>query len=82
MRPAKDKFKEEIEEWLTLENFKFESGGYGSKHVEAAIKRALSYEPQTVFLLSDNPTGGGQGGAKHEVMQDDLMKAIHKTNDA
>ena len=81
LRACTPKFKEDIREWVTLQNFKFQTGGQGSQHVEAAITRGLSYKPQLVFLLSDNLTGGGQGGGLHEIFQDDLMEAIEKAND-
>jgi hypothetical protein len=81
LRACTPKFKEDIREWVTLENFKFETGGRGSQNVETAIVRGLSYKPQLVFLLSDNLTGGGQGATQHEIFQDDLMKEIRKAND-
>ena len=82
LRSANPKFKQEIEEWLSLENHNYETGGAGSKHAEAAIMRALSYEPQIIFLLSDNLIGGGQGATQHEISQEEIMKAIHKANNA
>jgi hypothetical protein len=81
LRACTPKFKEDIREWVSLENFKFETGGRGSQNVEAAILRGLSYKPQLVFLLSDNLTGGGAGATQHEIFQDDLMKAIRGAND-
>lgn len=81
LRPCTPKFKEDIREWVTLDNFRFETGGRGSQNVEAAIVKGLAYKPQLVFLLSDNLTGGGQGATQHEIFQDDLMKGILKAND-
>jgi hypothetical protein len=81
LRACTPKFKEDIREWVSLENFQFETGGRGSQNVQAAIERALSYKPQLVFLLSDNLTGGGQGATQHEIFQEDLMNAITKAND-
>lgn len=80
LRSCTPKFKDDIREWVTLSNFKFETGGRGSQHVEDAILRALSYKPQMVFLLSDNLTGGGQGATQHEIFQGELMDAIRKAN--
>lgn len=81
LRACTPKFKEDIRQWVSLDNFKFETGGRGSQNVESAIVRALSYRPQLVFLLSDNLTGGGQGATQHEIFQPDLMKAVKKAND-
>lgn len=80
LRACTPKFKEDIRTWVSLENFKFETGGRGSIHVEEAISRGLAYRPQLVFLLSDNLTGGGQGATQHEIFQDDLMKALREAN--
>lgn len=81
LRPCTPKFKEEIRKWVSLENFQFSTGGRGGQYVQEAILQALKYKPQLVFLLSDNLTGGGQGATKHEIFQDDLMKAIKDKND-
>lgn len=81
LRACTPKFKEDIREWVSLENFKFETGGRGSQNVQTAILRGLSYKPQLVFLLSDNLTGGGQGATQHEIFQDDLMESLKKAND-
>ena len=80
LRPCTPRFKEDIREWVSLENFRYETGGRGSQNVQQAIERALSYKPQLVFLLSDNLTGGGQGATQHEIFQDDLAKAIRDAN--
>jgi len=80
MRACTPKFKEQIREWVSLENFRFATGGRGSQHVENAIVQALSYKPQLVFLLSDNLTGGGQGATQHEIFQTDLMSSLRKAN--
>lgn len=81
LRACTPKFKEDIREWVSLDNFKFQTGGRGSRQVQAAIEKSLTYKPQLVFLLSDNLTGGGQGATQHEIFQDDLVKAIEKAND-
>ena len=75
-------FKARVNECVSLESFNYNTGGRGSAHVESAITQALSYKPQLVILLSDNLTGGGQGATQHELMQDDLLKLIHKHNKA
>jgi len=81
LRACTPKFKEDIRKWVTLENYKFDTGGRGSANVQTAILRGLTYKPQLVFLLSDNLTGGGQGATQHEIFQDDLMESIRKAND-
>ncbi len=80
LRACTPKFKEDIREWVSLENAKYDTGGRGSQFVEEAIIRGLDYKPQLVFLLSDNLTGGGQGATLHEIFQDELMAAIRKKN--
>ncbi|MEM6506633.1 MAG: hypothetical protein AAF711_14450 [Planctomycetota bacterium] len=82
MRPMTPQFKAQVQEWVALENFNYDTGGRGSAHVKAAMTRALSYEPELIILLSDNLTGGGQGATQHELMQDDLLEMIHKHNKA
>lgn len=82
LRPMTPAFKTQARQWVTLENFKYHTGGRGSAHVKAAMARALSYKPELVILLSDNLTGGGQGATQHELMQDDLLELIHEHNKA
>lgn len=81
LRACTPKFKEDIRNWVSLENYRYETGGRGSQHVQSAVVRALGYKPQLVFLLSDNLTGGGQGATQHEIFQNDLMKAVREAND-
>lgn len=81
-RKATPEFKEQIDEWLTLSNANFSTGGHGGKHIEAALIQTLRYRPELVFLMSDNLTGGGQGATQHEVFQDKLLKTIVKHNDS
>ncbi|MEO0474910.1 MAG: hypothetical protein AAF085_02910 [Planctomycetota bacterium] len=82
LRAMTPTFKTQVNDWVSLDNFNYDTGGRGSAHVEAALIRALSYKPQLVILLSDNLTGGGQGATQHELMQDDLLDLIHKHNKA
>lgn len=79
MTPA---FKDQIREWVSLDNYNYDVGGRGNIHVKSALTRALSYKPELIILLSDNLTGGGQGATKHELMQDDLLDLIHAQNKA
>ena len=39
LRACTPKFKEDIREWVSLENFKFDTGGRGSQQVQSAIER-------------------------------------------
>ena len=80
LRPMTAHFKQQVSEWVSLDNFKYETGGRGSAFVGEALARALSYKPDMIMLLSDNLTGGGQGATQHELMQDDLLALIHKNN--
>ncbi|MFN3166070.1 MAG: hypothetical protein ACE37H_03290 [Phycisphaeraceae bacterium] len=80
LRSADPRFKAEATRWVTLDNHAFRAGGRGSKHVKQALTRALSYEPEVVFLLSDNLTGGGLGATQHELFQDDLLGLIAAQN--
>ncbi|MBX2851011.1 MAG: hypothetical protein KTR15_04600 [Phycisphaeraceae bacterium] len=82
LRSATPEFKEDIADWLKRDNSNYKIGGAGSKHAEEAIRKALSYRPQLVYLLSDKLTGGGQGATQHEIMQGKLMESIRKANDA
>jgi len=82
LRPMTSAFKAQVREWVSLDNFNYATGGRGNLYVESALTRALSYKPQLIILLSDNLTGGGQGATQHELMQDDLIKLIHKHNKA
>ncbi|MGB0767208.1 MAG: hypothetical protein ACPGYV_05820 [Phycisphaeraceae bacterium] len=80
LRPMTPAFKNAIREWVSLDNFRFDTGGRGTAYVDAAVTRALGYQPELVVLLSDNLTGGGQGATQHEIMQDDLLDLIHRHN--
>lgn len=82
LRSMTSPFKKQVTDWVTLENHQFDPGGRGTIHVKEALKRALSYNPHAVYLLSDNLTGGGQGATRHELIQDDLLDLIHKHNKA
>lgn len=82
LRPVTVKFKQDIDHWLSLENHKYKIGGRDGRHAAAAIQEVLSYKPQLVFVLSNNLVGVGQGVPQHKLIQDNLMKEIHKANDA
>jgi len=48
----------------------------GSSNLVAAIKKALQYKPQLIFLLSDNITGHG----RYEINQKRLVNQIQHSN--
>jgi hypothetical protein len=81
LRAATNQFEEDVRDWLGRDNAKYKTGGAAGKNAEEAILLALSYEPQLIYLMSDNLTGGGQGATQHEIMQDALLKSIRKAND-
>ena len=78
LRPLTAQFKEQIRDWTTLSNHRFETGGPGGANVLTAIDRGMSYKPELVFLLSDNLTGGGQGATKHELFQSEILQVVQK----
>jgi hypothetical protein len=49
---------------------------HGTTNPIAAIKLAMKYSPQLVFILSDNITGQG----KYEVDRDELLKIVNDAN--
>ncbi|XAL98649.1 VWA domain-containing protein [Phycisphaeraceae bacterium D3-23] len=81
LRAATAEFKQFTSNWITLDNHNIEPNGRGSVNAIPAIELALKYDPQLVFLLSDNLTGGGQGATTHEIFQTDVMRAIERAND-
>jgi len=82
LRPLTPRFKQQINDWVTLANHRFDTGGRGAAYAAAALDRGLSYNPQAVYLLSDNLTGGGQGATRHEILQDDIMKVVRSHSKA
>ena len=81
LRAATPEFKQQAASWITLDNHNIEPAGRGSVNAISAIERALEHNPQLVFLLSDNLTGGGQGATRDEIFQSDVMRAIERAND-
>lgn len=74
-------FKQELREWLSLTNHHFKRGGAGSRYAEHAIVRALRYQPELIFILSDDLTGAGGLPGNHEIDQNSLLAMIHAQND-
>lgn len=74
LKRATPEQKEQVNRWIDLKAGNISPMGVTSP--VAAIKRALSYNPQLMFLLSDNITGRG----KYEIQQDRLLKEIEQAN--
>ncbi|MEM6392028.1 MAG: hypothetical protein AAF797_04585 [Planctomycetota bacterium] len=71
---ATDDHKNRVRQWLDPSKHNIEPGYRGDP--VAAIKLALSYKPEVIFLLSDNITGAG----RWEVQRDQLLAEIKRTN--
>lgn len=71
---ADAQFKQQVIDWIDI------SSGHivpaGQSNPVNALKLALRYKPQLIFLLSDNITGQGQ----YEVNQKHLLVEIEKAN--
>ncbi len=68
--------KEAVNRWLSPDQNNIELGG--SSNPVRALRRAFSYEPQLIFLLSDAITGQGQ----YEIDQRKLLDEIDRINRA
>lgn len=76
LKPATGENREAVNRWLDAS-----SGNIAPMWLTspmAAIRKALSYKPQLVLLLSDNVTGRG----RYEIQQSVLIKAIEGANTA
>lgn len=62
--------------WMDLEEGNVVPGGQAGHGPVDAIKKVLSYQPQLVFLLSDNITGHG----RYEITQDTLRTEVKNAN--
>lgn len=74
LKPATSAMRARVFEWL-------DSGRVvpqGKASPIEAVKRALSYEPDLVFLLSDNITGRG----RYELSQSQLLAEVQRSNRA
>ena len=68
-------YKQEAIQWVDLESGNIVPAGTASPI--AAIKKSLQYNPQLLYILSDNITGQGP----YEVDQQQLLSAITSAND-
>lgn len=76
LKRADGETKRLVMEWIGIERGNVTPKGRSNP--VRAVKVALSYNPQLMFLLSDNITGQGQ----YEVYQQRLLSEIEKTNRA
>jgi len=76
LRAAIPAFKDEVVAWIAPEAGNIVVGGPGSRHAIEAITLGLSYEPDIMFIMSDDLTGSG----RYELYQEDIMAAIAEAN--
>jgi len=76
LKKANSENKQRIIDWIDLDSGNIVPKGRSTP--VKAIKVALRYKPQLVFLLSDNITGQGQ----YEMNQERLLAEIKKANTA
>jgi len=81
IRAATPDFKRQCASWISLGEHNVSPRGRGSVYAVEAIEQALKYNPQLVFLLSDNLTGGGIGATTSEIFQPEVMDALREAND-
>lgn len=75
LSPANAEMKRRVMRWIQSPRHIVPSG---SSSPVAAVRRALAYRPDLVYLLSDNVTGTGP----HELNQKELIQQIQKANTA
>ncbi|MBI1336022.1 MAG: hypothetical protein GC164_03565 [Phycisphaera sp.] len=78
LRYATQENKDFATRWVALSSGHVEAHGRSSPLT--AIRTALGYKPQMMYLLSDNITGTGTGGSRYEIRQRDLLAEIQKAN--
>jgi len=74
LKPATPAIKQQVQQWFSPQAGNVRATGGTSP--QAALRLALQYKPQLVFLLSDNITGRGQ----YQVNQDRLLQQIRQMN--
>lgn len=74
LKPASDEAVAAAMKWL--DDGQIVPGGLAGRGPVEAMRRALSYQPDLVFLLSDNITGQG----RYEIVQTELLAAIRAAN--
>ncbi|MEX0655107.1 MAG: vWA domain-containing protein [Phycisphaeraceae bacterium] len=76
LRDATSTNKQRVIEWVDLDAYNVIPGGRSNP--VNAIRRAMRYRPDLVYLLSDNITGSG----RYEISQRDLLREIERANTA
>ena len=76
MKQADADRKQSVSAWIDPSSHHIEPGG--KSNPVSAIKLALRYKPQLLFLLSDNITGAGSG--KYEIDQRRLLAEVNQAN--
>jgi len=74
MKPATDAYKKRILDWISTTRGNIVPGG--TSNPITALDIALRYEPQAVFVLSDNITGRG----RYEVDRQKLLGELARLN--
>ena len=70
--------KKSVSEWIDPDSHNIEPGG--KSNPVKAIRLAMRYKPELIYLLSDNITGAGSG--KYEIDQRRLLVEIRRANTA
>ncbi len=73
-KSASTDMRKRVSDFISLDAMKIIP--HGATNPTAAIRQAMAYKPQLVFLLSDNITGKG----KYEVDRDELLKLFNESN--
>lgn len=76
LKPVTSETRTNAFKWFDLEEGNVSPGGQAGTAPVEAIKRALSYKPDLMFLLSDNITGQG----RYELTQSQLTTEIKSAN--
>ncbi|MEM8781428.1 MAG: hypothetical protein AAGE65_01110 [Planctomycetota bacterium] len=74
LQPATAQHKQRVITWMDLDQRHIYAGG--KSNVIPALQRALSYRPQLIFWLTDNPLGEGA----FLIDRDRLLDSIEDTN--
>lgn len=74
LRKANSEHKQRVINWIDIDSYNVIPRGSGDPI--RAIRQALSYRPQLIYLLSDNITGRGA----YSINQQTLLNAIRQAN--
>ncbi|MEX0746210.1 MAG: vWA domain-containing protein [Phycisphaeraceae bacterium] len=76
LRNATSRNKQDVIEWVDLDSYNVIPGGRSNP--VNAVRQAMRYRPQLIFLLSDNITGSG----RYEIAQRNLLLEIDRANNS